>query len=280
MKIRKPPPPESRLEISGAPPPISPIANKPVKAAPYPANGMERVTIDFLDPFSPSRAEFHSNYGTESHQNPVARHLFYNQQLYDSLYIAIDRAVELGMPRIDLGFPLTFAFVSKDSLNFIFRTAMSLNRIPAEGSHDWLCIQCYIRWATACNHLAEPAELPKSQTSVLPEQERMAEFRGRALQIVAVSSELFFLGAAVRELEISLINRRDALRGKGTVAAARKGGMARGGAFSVNTQEILDEMKERIERGQSITNAAANVSRGGKGTPGGNRQLWTRHSKR
>jgi hypothetical protein len=63
-------------------------------------------------------------------------------------------------------------------------------------------------------------------------------------------------------------------------AAAKKGGQERSASFAPVTAEILREMKDRIEKGHSISNAATLAFDAGFGrSPEANRKLWGRHVK-
>jgi hypothetical protein len=263
-------------ERSKAPPPISPVRDLPNRAAQSSPDGMEKIEMSFADPFAPSHADFYSNGGDS--QNPASRHLFYNQQLYNTLFVAIDRAIELGFPPIDQGFPLSFAFVTDESIRHIFQCANAICPTVPEASYDWLCIQCYVRWANTCYFVTVPSKVPLSNDSKDYESEERSGARARGLAALMVSSESFFLGAAIRELELSIINRCDALRGKKTLKSAQNGGEARRNSRSGQTTLVLTTMARLIGDGHTVSNAARLAAKEIGGNSEAHRKLWHRRA--
>ncbi|MDP3264029.1 MAG: hypothetical protein U1E06_16065 [Tabrizicola sp.] len=273
---------------SKAPPPIKPVANKLhekwgdisgalKKATVTPPSGMAEVRFAYLDQFAPSSAKAFTT-DADGLSNPSARHIFYNQQLYGLLCDAITEAVTLGLPPIDLNFPLTFARVSKGALKYIFGIANGLSQSIGEGSFGWLCIQCYIQYALLCNDLTEPLN---RQVEALPgEDQDSIAFRQRGLESIMVSSHAFFLGAAVRELELALLNKKDALRGKRTIKAARAGAEGRKNSTAPDTEARLSKMRELVAKNSSVANAARLTANSVGGTVASNRKLWGRHAKK
>lgn len=263
MTPRKPPSPETRL--------TSQRAKRALDAAP---DGMTDVRMTFDDEFAPSHAQAYST-DPNAMSNPSARHIFYNQQLFDQLGMAIAQAIRLGFPTIDFGFPLTFPAVSKKTLSDIFARANSYSEYVAEGSLVWLSIQCYIRHALLCNALTDPITRviePNPGESI-----ESVEFRQRGLDAMIAIDHGFFLGAAVRELELAVLNRNDALRGKKIVKSARVGGEARKRAVGPDTLQRLTAMTDYIAAGHSIANAARHTATKVGGSFETNKKLWARH---
>lgn len=88
----------------------------------------------------------------------------------------------------------------------------------------------------------------------------------------------YMFGYIIALLDQKRANEQDALRGKGTVSSAAKGGKARATESSKKSKLVLDEMKRLIEIGNSVANAARIVHARGKGTsPEANRALWKRN---
>lgn len=238
----------------------------------------EKMVLTYPDPFSPSRAEF----STTDPQgiNSVSRHFFYNSQISETLSMALNWAVELGLPKIDYKFGLGFAFITKETFRYIAGFAHRICPGLVEGSPDWLAVQCYLRWVVACHSITEPTTLSnedEKQLLLMPEQ---SAFRQREMTAIAISQSMFFLGAAVRELELNVLNRTDALRGKKTVRSSKSGGEARREAIKGRTEEILVKMAELIDQGQTTSRAATLAFKGGFGTShSGNVKLWSRHKE-
>lgn len=273
---------------SKAPPPIKPVANVPhgkwgdaakhlKRAVDTPPPGMSDVRLQFSDEFSPSHAQAYSN-DPQALSNPAARHLFYNQQLYELLRSAIDGAITLGMPPIDVGFPLTFDRITKETFELILRIANGLSPYLEEGSPSWLCVQIYLRHAQICNQLKDP--LTREVGALPGESAEELAFRQRGCDAMLLVSYAFFLGAATRELELSILNRRDALRGKKTVRSAQAGGIARKSTVGPDTDRRIEAMRTYVAAGQSVTNAARLAALKIGGTDEANRQLWKRHCKK
>lgn len=237
---------------------------------------MVDLRLSFPDEFAPSSAQAYSS-NPDAASNPSARHLFYNQHLYDFLGNAINEAIKLGLPPIDFGFPLTFAKVDKAALSRIYAIANGLSDFIPEGSASWLCIQLYIRYALVCNDLTEPIE---RKVQPLPgENPDSVKFRQKGLDTLLPISQAFFLGAAARELELAVLNKKDALRGKKTARSAKAGGEAKKAATGPDSQQRVEAMRSLVEAGQSVNNAARLTAIRVGGTPEANKALWKRRKK-
>lgn len=266
------------MSKSKAPPPINPVKNKPFKMLPKPPSGMKEVELKMTDAFAPSYASYYTT--SDDTQSPLANHLFYNQQLYDTMYVAMDEAISAGLPPIDHNFPLQYAVVSDDALRFIFSAAdVTLQRHP-RGSFTWLCVQVYIRWALLCHSLSDSAAAKPAQSPEVGENPERTIMRQRAMERMMGMDHAFFLGAALRELELTVLNRKDAIRGKVTVESARAGGNARKGKMDKETQERMTAMKGFVESGHSIANSARLVAARVGGTMHSNKKLWERAIKK
>lgn len=246
------------------------IAKRIRRSVETPATGMTEVRLTFDDEFSPSAAQAFTT-DPNAVNNPAARHIFYNQQLYDLLPGAIEAAVEMGLPPLDVGFPLTFARLSEDALKHLFGNLNCLSSSVSEGGTEWLCIQCYVQYALLCHSVTVPTDRRVEAHPGEP-QESVA-FRQRGLDAVMTSSHAFFLGAALRDLELSLLNKDDALRGKKTKREPRAGGGTRRKVTLPETEARRAEMLRLIKAGQTIANAARLTARTVGGTFESNRAL-------
>lgn len=269
MTSKKPPPPESRIEVGTAHTGFGRIYSAPP--------GMSDVKLTFADEFSPSHAQAFSS-DPNALSNPAARHLFYNQHLYEFLKEAINCAVRLGLPPIDVGFPLTFDRIAKDTFAEVLRISNALSPYILEGSPSWMCVQIYVRHAQICNHLHDP--LTRKVEAFPGESEESLAFRQRGCDAVLLVSYAFFLGAATRELELSVLNKQDALRGKKTVRSARAGGKARKSAISPDTDRRILAMLDYLSAGHSASNAARLTAQKIGGTADSNLQLLKRARKK
>lgn len=269
------------MTSSKAPPPIKPVANQPHgkwgdtaklfrRSVEKPPPGMTDVRLTFDDEFSPSAAQAFSS-DPDALNNPSARHLFYNQHLYDLLPIVIGKAVALGLPPFDVGFPVSFAMVDTEGLRRIFGIANGLAPSLREGSIDWLCVQCYVRYAILCNALTEPTD--RKVEPIPGDSAERAAFQQRCVDALMPVSTAFFLGASLRELELSMLNRTDALRGKKTKRAAKVGGEVRKGMTSPETDARRAQMERLISEGHSVANAARLTAKSFGGTFEANRAL-------
>jgi hypothetical protein len=238
---------------------------------------MTEVKLQFQDEFSPSYAEAYTS-DPDGMNNPAARHIFYNQQLKALLDTALSKAVALGFARLDFGFPLTYPKVSKNDLAQMFRHANGLSQYIPESSPAWLCIQSYVRHALLCNALTEPSD---SRINPLPgEAPDSHAFRQRGTDAMMAVDAAFHLGAAVRELELTLLNKTDALRGKKVVKSAKSGGEARRDAFGPDTEDRLASMERLVSDGHSIANAARLTAEKVGGEFAANKKLWARHKRK
>lgn len=199
--MKPPPPPESRLSTSG----ISRTRD---------AESLPVIKMVFSDEFAPSSFEYSSPSGDKL-ESPLSRQLFYNSQILNTLYDATVVAKNLGFP--DMGVSPGFQFIPISNEIFTQITQVGHHICPklTEGSFEWLCVQCYLRWVTACWHFTEPVKLPvaAAKFSASPHEEYtepQREFHRRSLDALGYASEMLRLGAACRELELTLINKRPA----------------------------------------------------------------------
>jgi len=217
------------------------------------SKALPEVEVNFSDPFAPSTAKFGSS-DPNIASDPATRSLFYNDQTHEIFLDAVSKAVQLGCPSIVNGFPLTFSSVDDAFLGKYNKAIRRITPTLKEGSLDWLYVQCYVRWVSAC-FIATADQTDR----------------------LSVASELFFAGAAAREIELTILNRRDALRGKGTVRSASDGGVARGKKSERKRSQVIAEMKRRVTKGRAVKEASEIVARLGYGTSAdANRALWYR----
>ena len=221
------------------------------------SKALPEVEVNFPDLFAPSTAKFGSSDPTIA-SDPATRSTLYNEQIYEVFLHAVSKAVQLGCPSIVNGFPLTFSSVNNAFLEKYNKAIRRIIPTLKEGSLDWLYVQCYVRWVSACFiATADPTER------------------------LGVTNQLFLVGAAVREIELTILNRKDALRGKGTVRSAGEGGKKRRGKFKSTTRRVLAEMTRLVKaKKMSISSAAAIAANKGVGTSASaNRALWNYHKR-
>lgn len=273
MKSRKPSPSQS------APPP-SLAGLQEAESASECHDGFKEVTMEFADEFAPSVAQF-STTDVSATDSAFARHFFYNDQIHQTLASAIDRAAELGFPNVDYTFGLGFVSISDAQFRWVAGFGHRICPTLKEGSEDWLCVQCYLRWVSACWTFTDGPTVPPKPTGMTAWMtEAEIAFRKRSIEYQSVAEAMFFLGAAVRELELHRLNRNDALRGKKTVRGARQGGEGRQSALAPDTEHRIAEMA-RLVPSHGIKGAAEVLFRNGSGASAvANRQLWYRHNQK
>jgi len=150
---------------------------------------LPEVEVHFQDEFAPSAARFNISDPSLA-DDPAVRQTFYNDQALGTFEDAVSRAVDLGMPFLFNGFPLQFTAIDDLLLAQIRESLARVLPSLKEGTHDWLCVQCYLRWFQACFHFTE----------------------GASVNIIA--DAMFFAGAAAREIELSKLNRSAARTGR------------------------------------------------------------------
>jgi hypothetical protein len=96
---------------------------------------------------------------------------------------------------------------------------------------------------------------------LLGEETGLAAFTQRSIDVKILTSNAFFLGAAVRELDLALLNKADVLREKKTKKVARAGGKMRRNATSPETDARSAEMMRMIAAGQTIAGAARHMAK-------------------
>ena len=176
--------------------------------------GLPVIKMVFSDEFAPSSFEYSSPSGDKI-ESPLARHLFYNSQILNTLYDATAVANSLGFPDVGVSPGRQFIPITKEIFRQITQIGHHICPKLAEGSFEWLCVQCYLRWVVACWHFTEPVKLPAAAAkSSAPHHKEYTEaqrdFHQRSLDALGYASEMLSLGAACRELELSLINKKPA----------------------------------------------------------------------
>jgi hypothetical protein len=210
--------------------------------------------IVFDDDFAPS----YSIADTESPEifNSRTRPAFYNDHVDDSLELAISAACNLGLPHIFYAFPLEFAHLDEAAHAECMSKAGDIAESLVEGSPEWLAVVCYINWVQACfmNSQRCPPVI-------------IADFMVRA-------------GATARELELALLNRDHAERGRKIIRAASEGGKSRGKDLKPQTRVVLAEMSRLLKERPSLSaqRAAELASKNKIGTSAqANRAIWQRN---
>lgn len=220
------------------------------------SKGVSNIDIVFSDEFAPSYSIAKAE-RPETSVTKRTRPSFYNDHVIETLELALKMAFDIGAPEIPYAFPLQFNFISREQSNAALSCVGDLVENEKEGSPNWLALVCYLNWVLACSNHSEGA--PANITA-----ERM-----------------FIAGATARELELVLLNRDNAVRGRKTKNAAKSGGEQRRGKFEPRTTEILLEMKRLLTQVTSVSRAAELSARRGFGTSQkANRALWYRHNKR
>uniref|UniRef100_UPI003B52316A hypothetical protein n=1 Tax=Roseovarius indicus TaxID=540747 RepID=UPI003B52316A len=202
------------------------------------AEELESFAVDFHDRFAPSHTEFLAPPDFETDAAGV-RLLFYNRHLTtERLPWVLKLCEALGCPEV---MPNCGVLTPEIDSNFagsaIGKAGRLANELP-ETSFVWSALKAYIHYINVFWLLTEKKE-----------------------QMALILEEMFLVGAACREIELSLLNRRDALRGKGTLASTKKGGQTRSSDHAPKRAEILRRMGERIERNESAAHAARQVAR-------------------
>ena len=221
----------------------------------------ERVSgldIVFDSEFAPSHSiAYVDGQKTEIAITAKTRPVMYNHHVLDNLQDAINICVKLGLPWLLCGSPLQFEQISESDLKAIMPKAGDLAETLSEGGPEWLAVVCYMNWVLACHHatIESPA--------------------------FAVAHHVFLAGATARELELALLNREHAARGRITVAAAKAGGEIRSAEFEPRTRAVLAEMERLVGNGKSIALAAELTAKRGIGaSTAANRALWYRSTKK
>ena len=224
----------------------------------FQAEGRSRTTdtgLYFDDDFSPSHSMAKGE-APEKWANARTRPVFHNNHLFDFLGFAIEVAQDLRASPLVYGFPIKFTGIcSADYETALQRAALIAEKLPAE-SPEWLAVTCYIQWLNACY----------CATIDGPVQE--------------IAKWMFLAGATSRELELSIINRSHASRGRKVIKAASVGGDIRAAKQKSETRKVLDEMSKLLKErpNLSATSAAKIVYDRKIGTsPSANRAIWQRN---
>jgi hypothetical protein len=146
--------------------------------------------------------------------------------------------------------------------------------------HEELAESELPRWADmwigkAAEPLSEAYFLGKMAFSLKVIEESLA-----ANDMMTVFRHAMRLGMYQTEIDIRKIAGRYAEIGKKYLTSSEEGAAKRRGDFKAETQSILSEMADLVERGNSISNAARIVAKYGLGkSEGANRAIWYRHKK-
>ncbi|WP_458790901.1 hypothetical protein [Yoonia sp. MH D7] len=140
--------------------------------------------VSFEDDFAPSSSPAKDDANSGILQTKAGRLHCYNDHVLDYMEGALDRACELGLPRIPWFFPLQYPPVSDFLFQVTSRMVGALSETLEEQSDDWLALKCYLCWLEACHALTDGAS------------------------ILYVADKMFVAGATAREFELSVRNRR------------------------------------------------------------------------
>lgn len=242
--------------------------------------GFKEVKLEFPDEFAPEEITYNTDH-PENADDPVSNIVLHNSNIDQVLAQACQRAKELGLPSVDPNLFLGFPWVSKTNLQMIFAKVRHMQPMPERNSSDWLSINCYLRWVAA-GYLFHSPETDEFKAAILSEpSDQPTEERRRILDAMSVSQQMVLLGADLKELELTLRNRDDALRGKGTARAASAGGQMKAANHAQIGAKILNRMAELIAKNHSVASAGAIAANEGLGQSAkGNAMRWHRAQKR
>ncbi len=219
----------------------------------------ERVSgldIVFDSEFAPSHSiAYVDGQKTEIAITAKTRPVMYNHHVLDNLQYAINICVKLGLPWLLCGSPLQFEQISERDLKVIMPKAGNLAETLSEGEPEWLALVCYMNWVLAC---------------------RLATIESPAIHI---AHHMFLAGATARELELAILNREHAARGRKTGKDGVVGAGLTNKEKRKDTQPRLEKMKELIPK-HGVANAARLLEAKGMGGFAANKGLWYRRQKK
>lgn len=146
--------------------------------------------VSFRDEFAPSSSPAREVGDTGILQTKAGRMVCYNDHVIEYMEGALERACELGLPRIFWSFPLQYPKVSDAAYRTIGPMVGALCDGLEEQSDDWLAVKCYLCWLDACHALTEGAPS------------------------LIVAERMFVAGATAREFELSIRNRAHSALGR------------------------------------------------------------------
>jgi hypothetical protein len=146
--------------------------------------------VSFDDDFAPSSSQIRELGNTGILTEKPSRLLCYNDHVIDYMEGALERACELGLPRIFWGFPLVYPELTEARYEAILPVIGLLCEGLEEHGDDWLALKCYLCWLTAC---------------------RTPHDSGNSL---LVAESMFVAGATAREFELSVRNRAHSAIGR------------------------------------------------------------------
>lgn len=153
-----------------------------------PLDQIEVFKVTFVDEFAPSSAEV----GTNDPGSLVGpgKILNYGEDWHNHAMAAISRAMDFGFPSLDWPFLGTYTKVSEAQQTAIMPALGQIIACLEEHSDDWLCLNIYLHVLSLSNLYTENAHAS------------------------LVFSETFIIGGLVRELDLSLRNRDEAIERK------------------------------------------------------------------
>lgn len=216
-------------------------------------DGFSHASVNFRDDFAPSSTSMLAS-KPEVLENKGSRLLFYNAHLTETIASYLEIAFALGCPRVFWGYGLMTPNISEETWEQALASVSQLAEGIPEHSPLWLVLSTYVHWMLACRILSA-----ESYVSI-------------ALEHVLLA------GAAARELELDVLNRADAARGRKVKANASRGGRERSLNQSEERRQIIASMMLYIKRGRTVSNAARLTHRDGIGSsPDANRKAYERH---
>lgn len=154
------------------------------------SKALSEEEVLFNDDFAPSSSPVKDLANTGILKKKSSRLVCYNDHVIDHMEGALERACELGLPRVFWSFPLQYPKINEAQYEAILPVIGALCEGMDEQSDDWLALKCYLCWLNACHILTD----------------------GGSSLLVAES--MFVAGATAREFELSVRNRAHSAIGR------------------------------------------------------------------
>jgi hypothetical protein len=217
-------------------------------------DGFSHASVNFGDEFAPSSTSMLASM-PEVLENKGSRLLFYNAHLTETITSYLEIAFDLGCPRVFWGPPLLTPTVNDETYEKALAHVSQLAQEIPEHSPLWLILSIYLNWTLACHLLSSGSYVSIALENVL------------------------LAGAAARELELAVLNRDDAARGRKVKSSARRGGHERSQDWSAARLQVLASMQLYIGKGHTVANAARLTHKDGIGKSAeANRKVYNRHN--
>lgn len=147
------------------------------------------IEIRYNDEFAPSHSRLDAAYA-DTWVNDTTRPFFYNDQTSEVAEAALDRAADMGLPRVLWKLPHNFTQIDASAHSEILNVFREVIKNINEGSEDWICLAIYHRWVSACHW-----------TTI-------------GVPVGLIAEHILALGANCRELELVHRNKAEALERK------------------------------------------------------------------